>query len=134
MFLQVSVCPQGGLPASPPSRETPQQGDPLARRPPWQGGPKMETPWQGDPQQGDPPARRPPWQGDPLARRPPSKETPQQGDTPLPRRQSPQRRPPQQGDPPAEHAERYGQRAGGTHPTGMQSCTRLLFFPFVQKS
>ena len=25
--------------------------------------------------------------------------------------------------PPAEHAGRYGQRAGGTHPTGMQSCS-----------
>ena len=24
--------------------------------------------------------------------------------------------------PGAEHAGRYGQRAGGTHPTGMQSC------------
>ena len=24
--------------------------------------------------------------------------------------------------PAAEHAGRYGQRAGGTHPTGMQSC------------
>ena len=24
--------------------------------------------------------------------------------------------------PEAEHAGRYGQRAGGTHPTGMQSC------------
>ena len=32
--------------------------------------------------------------------------------------------PPQPGTPPpsAEHAGRYGQCAGGTHPTGMQSC------------
>ena len=29
------------------------------------------------------------------------------------------------GDPPgAQHAGRYGQRTGGTHPTGMQSCFR----------
>ena len=26
--------------------------------------------------------------------------------------------------PGAEHAGRYGQRAGGTHPTGMQSCSK----------
>ena len=32
--------------------------------------------------------------------------------------------PPQRRHPPnAEHAGRYGQRAGGTHPTGMQSCS-----------
>ena len=32
--------------------------------------------------------------------------------------------PPEQAPPPcsAEHAGRYGQRAGGRHPTGMQSC------------
>ena len=32
--------------------------------------------------------------------------------------------PPGPGTPPpgAEHAGRYGQRAGGMHPTGMQSC------------
>ena len=30
-------------------------------------------------------------------------------------------------DPPGiEHAGRYGQRAGGTHPTGMQSCFRMF--------
>ena len=32
-------------------------------------------------------------------------------------------RPPPLGtDPPGQHAVRYGQRAGGMHPTGMQSC------------
>ena len=29
--------------------------------------------------------------------------------------------------PSAEHAGRYGQRAGGTHPTGMQSCCKVYF-------
>ena len=29
---------------------------------------------------------------------------------------------PEQTPPRPEHAGRYGQRAGGTHPTGMQSC------------
>ena len=28
----------------------------------------------------------------------------------------------------AEHAGRYGQRAGGTHPTGNQSCVEFLLF------
>ena len=33
------------------------------------------------------------------------------------------RHPPPGADPPgAEHAGRYGQRVGGMHPTGMQSC------------
>ena len=37
--------------------------------------------------------------------------------------------PPIPGTPPGtEHAGRYGQRAGGTHPTGMQSCL-ANFFP-----
>ena len=27
----------------------------------------------------------------------------------------------------AEHAGRYGQRAGGTHPTGMQSCLLVVY-------
>ena len=35
---------------------------------------------------------------------------------------------PQQQTPPSTgHAGRYGQRAGGTHPTGMQSCSILIF-------
>ena len=34
--------------------------------------------------------------------------------------------PPREQPPPgAEHAGRYGQRAGGTHPTGMQSCSPI---------
>ena len=33
---------------------------------------------------------------------------------------------PQDHAPPStEHAGRYGQRAGGTHPTGMQSCFKI---------
>ena len=31
----------------------------------------------------------------------------------------------------AEHAERYGQYAGGTHPTGMQSCCIFVRIPPV---
>ena len=37
--------------------------------------------------------------------------------------------PPDQAPPPgAEHAGRYGQRAGGTHPTGVQSCSGDFFY------
>ena len=36
------------------------------------------------------------------------------------------------GTPRAEHAGRYGQRAGGTHPTGLQSCFYIFptYLPF----
>ena len=33
--------------------------------------------------------------------------------------------PPDQPPPGAEHTGRYGQRAGGMHPTGMQSCSHI---------
>ena len=36
--------------------------------------------------------------------------------------------PPRLGAPRAEHAGRYSQHAGGTHPTGMQSCWIFVFF------
>ena len=35
--------------------------------------------------------------------------------------------PPHPTPPPAEHTGRYGQRAGGMYPTGMQSCFLLSF-------
>ena len=47
------------------------------------------------------------------------------------------RYPPRPGTPPpgAEHARRYGQRAGGTHPTGMHSCSllSLILVQFCEK-
>ena len=36
--------------------------------------------------------------------------------------------PPDQALPSTVHAGRYGQQAGGTHPTGMQSCWRINSF------
>ena len=60
--------------------------------------------------------RPPPWQGDPL----PGKETPCLGkDTPR-----------GQETPRTVHAGRYGQQAGGMHPTGMQSCFKFKTFIF----
>ena len=39
----------------------------------------------------------------------------------------PEQTPLEQTPPSAEHAQRYGQCTGGTHPTGMQSCYMLNF-------
>ena len=68
---------------------------------PWeQTPPGSRHPPGADPPGADPPGSRPPWEQTPLG-----------ADTPRSRH-----------PPPSEHAVRYGQRAGGTHPTGMQSC------------
>ena len=55
---------------------------------------------------------------------PPGPGTPLGAGTPPRTRHNPwTRHPPEAGTPPgAEHAGRCGQRAGGTHPTGMLSC------------
>ena len=45
-----------------------------------------------------------------------------QADTPQSRHLPRSKHPREQTPPGTEHAGRYGQRAGGTHPTGMQSC------------
>ena len=39
---------------------------------------------------------------------------------------SPEQTPSSRHPPSAEHAGRYGQRASGTHPTGMQSCFSII--------
>ena len=85
-----------------------------------------------------PPGKQtPPWQG-----RPPSKETPTPPDKvepPLPvARQTPPARQTSPGKadlpPRAVHAGRYGQQAGGMHPTGMQSCfDRRASFRMINK-
>ena len=60
----------------------------------------------------------PPWQ----QTHPPQEQTPPEEQTPPWEQTPPRSRHPPGADPPgAEHAGRYGQRAGGTHPTGMQS-------------
>ena len=59
---------------------------------------------------------------------PPEPPPPGADNPPSPRsRHTPPRADPQEQTPPpgAEHAGRYGQRAGGTHPTGMQSCSQI---------
>ena len=78
----------------------------------------------------------PPRSRHPLGQTPPGADTPWTrqspgADTPCPPDQAPplEQTPPDQADPPGtEHAGRYGQREGGTHPTGMQSCSTLISF------
>ena len=54
------------------------------------------------------------WDSRPPCSRPPREQAPPRADPPPPPRS---RHPPG-----TEHAGGYGQRAGGTHPTGMQTC------------
>ena len=56
--------------------------------------------------------------GTPPDQAPPQIQAPSQTRHPLGPGTLPTRQPP----PRAEHAGRYGQRVGGTHPTGMHSC------------
>ena len=66
-----------------------------------------------------------PWPGTPRSRHPPNKAPPRPGTWP-------EQTPPRPGTPPStEHAGRYGQRAGGTHPTGMQSCLFTCVYSYV---
>ena len=78
--------------------------------------PGSRHPWEADsPWEADPPANRhhpPPREADP----PPRKQTPLEVDTP-----------PWEADPPcAVHAGRYGQQAGGAHPTGIHTCFTII--------
>ena len=98
MFLHVCVILLTGGSASvhvgipPPREQTP---------------PRAGTP----PQEQTPPSRHSPGPGTPLKQTPMGSRHPPGPGTPW-----------EQTPPGAEHARRYGQRAGGTHPTGMQSC------------
>ena len=56
---------------------------------------------------------------------PPGADTPQEQTPPL-GADTPQSRPP---PPPQKQTPAYGQRAAGTHPTGMHSCL-IFFFAF----
>ena len=80
----------------PPEQTSREQTPPGSRHPPRADTPPEQMPPLGadTPQSRHPPGNRPPWE-----------------------QTSPRSR-----HPPAKHAGRYGQRAGGTHPTGMQSC------------
>ena len=116
MFLQacvilftggVSASVHAGIAHTPQADIPPEQTPPRSRHPPGADTHPLgaDTPPEAD----TPPRSRHP----PGSRHPPWEQTPPLGaDTP---------------PPPAEHAGRYGQRAGGTHPTGMQSCIMWTF-------
>ena len=68
----------------------------------------------------------------PREQTPPWEQTPPEqtpgADTPQSEHPPQSRHPPSRHPPPIEHAVRYGQCAGGMHPTGMQSCLCLKIF------
>ena len=81
--------------------------------------PEQTPPWEQTPPRADthPPEQTP---------TPQSRHPPPRADTHPPGADTPQRRPP--GADPPEQTTAYGQRAAGTHPTGMHSC----FFSVVE--
>ena len=121
----MSFCPWGGeyrtrytppdqvhpLGRHPPgTRYTPRSDTPLGRYPPGRHPLGLSTlPWLG--------LSTPPWLG--LSTPPPAgtKYTPLAGTKYIPLAGT-------KYNPPADHGERYGQHAGGTHPTGMKFCSR----------
>ena len=110
----------------------------LGYTPWWQTPPEQTPPSGADTPRADttPWSRHPPRSRHPLKQTPPradtsgSRQPPPKADTPQSRHPPPRSRPPRADPLPAEHAGRYAQRAGGTHPTGMQSCL-LLFLSFT---
>ena len=67
----------------------------------------------------------PPGADTPLEQTPPPEQTLPWEQTP-PEQNPPEQTPPGSRPPPGQHAVRYGQRVGGTHPAGMQSCLVVL--------
>ena len=119
MFLHKSVCPQGGVsPIACWDTHTPGQTPP-GQTPPWADTPEADTPWADNPPWADTPEADTPW-ADTL---PPRETHPAWENALLGRHSSPWADTPSPwADPPAQCMLGYGQQAGGTHPTGMQSC------------
>ena len=109
-FCSWGVLPQCMLGYRPPGSRHPPVAD--TPHPPGPGTPQEQTPPRAD----TPTSHHPPTPH-PGSRHPPGPGTAPQGPGTPPWEQTP--------PPRAQHAGRYGQRAGGRHPTGMQSC---LFF------
>ena len=107
-------CPRGGgrvsasVHAGVHHPNPPQGADPPdppgSRHPPGPGTPPEQTP----PEPGTPRTRHP---------LPPGADTPSPGS----------RHPPDHVHPPGKQTAAYGQRAAGTHPTGMHSCLLMIF-------
>ena len=99
VFTGVCLSTGGCLPQCMLGCHTPPKQTPLSRHPSPEG--RHPSPEGRHPREQTPPPR--------------SRQPPLEADTPL------GSRPPS----PTKHAGRYGQRAGGTHPSGMQSCLTL---------
>ena len=91
-----------------------------------QGGVCLSACWDATPQEQTPPGTDTPWSRHPLDQAIPRSRHPLSPRPGTP----PGADPPGPGRPPpgTEHAGRHGQREGGTHPTGMQSCSTLISF------
>ena len=108
--------PQCMLGYTPPEQTPPDQAPPGTthippprdQTPPGSGTPRYQTPW----------SRHPPDQAPPTTPAPPGPDPPH-----------PEQTPPSPGPdpPPRKQTAAYGQRAAGTHPTGMHSCIKLFY-------
>ena len=105
VFTGVYDSVNGGVPHTPPGADPPEQT--LPEQTPGAEPPRTNTPW------SRPPGSR---HTTPQSRHPPV------ADTPLEQTPSPRSRHHPLPPPLGRHTVRYGQSAGGTHPTGMQSC------------
>ena len=111
IFSQACVCPPGGGGGLPQCMlgYTPQEQTTPGTRP--------DPPWSRHPPRPDPPSRHPPEQTPPRNRPPGTRPDPhwsRHPPRPDPLDQTPL--------PPGKQTPPYGQRAAGTHPTGMHSC------------
>ena len=86
---------------------------PLSRHPPRQTPPQADTP-----------GRHPSHQQTPPRADTPQEQTPSPSGADTPREQTPL----QQTPPYPVHSGRYRQQAGGTHPTGMHSCSMIFIY------
>ena len=114
MFLQASVILLMGGVCLSACWDTPpwEQTSPRSRHnPPRSRPPGADTPLEQPPPRADPPEQTPPRSRHPQEQTPPKADTPLGADTPSRSR-----------PPPGKQTPAYGQRAAGTHPTGMHSC------------
>ena len=108
----------------PPGADTPLEQTPQSRYPPGADIPLEQTsppeqtaPSEQTPPRADTPGTDPPEQTSPLKQTPPWSRQHPRADPPRSRHPLEQTPPP-----PRKHTTAYGQRAAGTHPTGMHSC------------
>ena len=107
-------CPQGGRVSASVHAGVHHPNPPQGADPPDPPG-SRHPPWTRHPTRADTPrTRHPPDQAPP----------PSRSRHPLPGEQTP---PPDHVHPPGKQTAAYGQRAAGTHPTGMHSCLLMIF-------